>query len=141
MIEIIEGNLGQSCKKNTISPIFTIPTTIITRPKPKEKSQPWSITLRITEQFLPMLFRNIEYSLYKDATSVYGYPGPITKNIISDSDYGLFHKELHRFLREQNIISVFTRLNAFLKGPMKTTCAIVLKWEWNYAGKLVPIFR
>ncbi len=35
MIEIIEGNLGQSCKKNTVSPIFTIPTTIITRPKPK----------------------------------------------------------------------------------------------------------
>ncbi len=140
MIEIIEGNLGQSCKKNTISPIFTIPTTIIKRPNPKEKSQPWSITLRIIEQLLSMLFRNIEYSLYKDATSVYGYPA-ITKNIISDSDYGLYHKELHWFLREQNIISVFTRLNAFLEGPMKTTCAIVLKWEWNYADKLVPIFR
>ena len=63
---------------------------------------------------LPLLFRNIKYSLYKDATSVYGYPGPITKNITSDFDYGLFQKELHRLLREQNIISVFSRLNAFI---------------------------
>lgn len=69
---------------------------------------------------LPLLFRNIEYSLYKDATSVYGYPGPITKNITSDFDYGLFQKELHRFLREQNIISVFSRLNAFI--PHQENC-------------------
>ena len=69
---------------------------------------------------LPLLFRKVEYSFYKDATSVYGYPGPITKNITSDFDYGLFQQELHRFLREQNIISVFSRLNAFI--PLQENC-------------------
>ena len=69
---------------------------------------------------LPLLFRNIECSLYKDATSVYGYPGPISKNITSDFDYGLFQKELYRFLWDQNIISVFSRLNTFI--PHQVTC-------------------
>lgn len=69
---------------------------------------------------LPLLFRNIEYSVYKDATSVYGYPGPISVNMTSDFDYGLFQEELHRFLRDQNIISVFSRLNAFI--PLQENC-------------------
>lgn len=69
---------------------------------------------------LPLLFRKIEYTFYKDATSVYGYPGPITKNITADFDYRLFQKELYRFLREQNIISVFSRLNAFI--PHQENC-------------------
>lgn len=69
---------------------------------------------------LPLLFRKIEYSLYKDATSVYGYPGPLTKNIDSGFDHGFFQKELHRLLREQNIISVFSRLNAFI--PHQENC-------------------
>ncbi len=71
---------------------------------------------------LPLLFRNIEYSLYKDATSVYGYPGPITKNITSDFDYKVFQKELHQLFREQNIISVFSRLNPFI--PNQERCLI-----------------
>ena len=73
---------------------------------------------------LPLLFRNIEYSLYKDATSVYGYPGPITKNIASDFDYSVFHKELHQFFREQNIVSVFSRLNSFI--PYQESCLLDL---------------
>lgn len=73
---------------------------------------------------LPLLFRNIEYSLYKDATSVYGYPGPITKNITPDFDYSRFHKELHEFFREKNIISVFTRLNSFI--PNQENCLLKL---------------
>ncbi len=71
---------------------------------------------------LPLLFRNIEYSIYKDATSVYGYPGPITQNITSDFDYGLFQKELHRFLLEHNIISVFSRLNVFIPHQENCLC-------------------
>ena len=71
---------------------------------------------------LPLLFRNIEYSLYKDATSVYGYPGPITKNITSDFDYKVFQKELHQLFREQNIVSVFSRLNSFI--PYQESCLL-----------------
>ena len=69
---------------------------------------------------LPLLFRNIEYSNYKDATSVYGYPGPITTNASSDFDIGQFQKELNQCLRDQNIISVFSRLNSFI--PYQENC-------------------
>lgn len=85
---------------------------------------------------LPLLFRNIDYSLYKDATSVYGYPGPITKNITSDFDYSLFQKELHQFLREQNIISVFSRLNAFI--PYQENCLLDLG-QTETLGRVVYI--
>lgn len=69
---------------------------------------------------IPLLFRKIDSSIYKDATSVYGYPGPISKNITPDFDYGRFQKEIHRFLQERNIISVFSRLNVFI--PQKENC-------------------
>lgn len=73
---------------------------------------------------LPLLFRNIEYSLYKDATSVYGYPGPITKNMTSDFNYSVFQKELRHFFQKQNIISVFSRLNSFI--PHQENCLLNL---------------
>ena len=69
---------------------------------------------------LPLLIRNIEHSSYKDATSVYGYSGPITKNIPPDFNYSLFQKELNQCFKEQNIISVFSRLNAFI--PDQENC-------------------
>ena len=69
---------------------------------------------------LPLLFRNIQYSLYKDATSVYGYPGPITKNIPTDFNYSLYQKELNQCFKEQNIISVFSRFNPFI--PNQENC-------------------
>jgi hypothetical protein len=73
---------------------------------------------------LPLLFRNIEYSLYKDATSVYGYPGPIAKNITSDFNFSVFQKELNQCFKEQNIISVFSRLNSFI--PYQESCLLGL---------------
>jgi len=73
---------------------------------------------------LPLLFRNIETSFYKDATSVYGYPGPITNNINSNFDSRLFQKELYQCFREQNIISVFSRFNSFI--PNQENCFIDL---------------
>ncbi|WP_422080650.1 GNAT family N-acetyltransferase [Ulvibacterium sp.] len=63
---------------------------------------------------IPLLLREIEGSIYKDATSVYGYPGPISSNITEDKHFFLFQKELHNFLKSQNIVSVFSRLNSLI---------------------------
>lgn len=63
---------------------------------------------------LPLLIREIEGSSYYDATSVYGYPGPL---IYSDSptfDAGDFKKELNAYLIENKVVSVFSRLNPFI---------------------------
>lgn len=62
---------------------------------------------------LPLLIRNIEGTTLKDATSVYGYAGPIGRNIGPEFDNGNFKKELCEFLKDNQIISVFSRLHPF----------------------------
>lgn len=63
---------------------------------------------------LPLLIRKIQNTPFFDATSVYGYAGPISKNITENFDNHLFKKELFNFFIEKNIISVFSRLNPFI---------------------------
>jgi lipid II:glycine glycyltransferase (peptidoglycan interpeptide bridge formation enzyme) len=63
---------------------------------------------------LPLLIRNIPNSPYKDATSVYGYAGPIYKNITDNFDGIHFNNELLEYFKANNIVSVFSRLNPFL---------------------------
>lgn len=63
---------------------------------------------------LPLIIRNIPNSDYKDATSVYGYSGPISKGIKNHYDNSDFIKELMNWFKTQKIISVFSRLNPFI---------------------------
>ncbi|MFB9057599.1 acetyltransferase [Mariniflexile ostreae] len=63
---------------------------------------------------IPLLLRDIPGTVYKDATSVYGYPGPITKKIEADFNNSNFIKSLKNYFIENNIISVFSRLNPFM---------------------------
>ncbi|MFV0540098.1 MAG: peptidoglycan bridge formation glycyltransferase FemA/FemB family protein [Aestuariibaculum sp.] len=63
---------------------------------------------------LPLLLRNIHNTFFKDATSVYGYAGPISKGVDSDFDNIFFIEELKRFLSKIKVISVFSRLNPFI---------------------------
>ncbi|NNE76333.1 MAG: peptidoglycan bridge formation glycyltransferase FemA/FemB family protein [Pricia sp.] len=63
---------------------------------------------------LPLLLRNIPDTSYRDATSVYGYAGPICNTPGTKSDIELFQKKLHDFLIAENIISVFTRLHPYI---------------------------
>ena len=85
---------------------------------------------------LPLLLRQIEGTTYKDATSVYGYAGPITKNITEEYDNNLFKKELLLFFKQQNIVSVFSRLNLFI--PHQETCLRDLG-KTDSLGRLVYI--
>ncbi|MCE2612450.1 GNAT family N-acetyltransferase [Flavobacteriaceae bacterium D16] len=63
---------------------------------------------------LPLLLRNIESTGYKDATSVYGYAGPLTNAPSFDFDINLFQEELKVIFGKLNLISVFSRLNPFI---------------------------
>jgi hypothetical protein len=85
---------------------------------------------------LPLLLRKIEDHPYWDATSVYGYPGPLTKNINAQFNNVPFNRLLQELLIEQNIISVFSRLNPFI--PYQE---IVLKNIGNisFKGRIVNI--
>ena len=63
---------------------------------------------------IPLLIRTIENTPYKDATSVYGYCGPLSKGIDSSFDNTLFAESLTHFFTENKIISVFSRLNPYI---------------------------
>ncbi|WP_298537838.1 GNAT family N-acetyltransferase [uncultured Algibacter sp.] len=65
---------------------------------------------------LPLIIRDIYSTIYKDATSVYGYVGPVSKGIGNDFDNSNFIKHLKNYFNDNNIISVFSRLNPFIKN-------------------------
>lgn len=65
---------------------------------------------------LPLLIRNIENSIYKDATSVYGYAGILTLKLSENFNKEIFHKELKAFFTDYKIVSVFSRFHPFLEN-------------------------
>lgn len=85
---------------------------------------------------LPLLIRQIVGTSYFDATSVYGYPGPLTKNITKGFDNTEFRKQLQESFLENNIISVFSRLNPYI--PYQEICLQKLG-EISTLGNIVNI--
>ncbi len=68
---------------------------------------------------LPLLIRNIPNTPFFDATSVYGYPGPLCQNIPVDFNSQHYSKALLEYFSDHNIISVFSRLNPFMQQQHK----------------------
>ncbi|MEP3836568.1 MAG: GNAT family N-acetyltransferase [Algibacter sp.] len=65
---------------------------------------------------LPLIIRPIKGTPFFDATSVYGYAGPLKNTIDTDFDNIQFKKHLNAFLIKENIISVFSRLHPFIEN-------------------------
>jgi hypothetical protein len=65
---------------------------------------------------LPIIIRKIKGTDFNDATSVYGYSGPLHKNVDKLFDNSYFVKELSAFFKKKKIIAVFSRLNPFIKN-------------------------
>ncbi|NMH88207.1 peptidoglycan bridge formation glycyltransferase FemA/FemB family protein [Flavivirga algicola] len=62
----------------------------------------------------PFLIRKINDTDYFDATSVYGYAGPLQKNLDKNFDNSFFSKALNNYFVQEKIVSVFSRLNPFI---------------------------
>lgn len=68
------------------------------------------------------------FSDYYDATSIYGYGGPITNHSLDDQDFfQRFGKVLNDKLQELNIICVFSRLHPILKNGGMVTIGDVIE--------------
>jgi len=65
--------------------------------------------------YLPLIKRKIKGTDYFDAISVYGYAGPIQKNVNETFDNSKFLKALNLFFKNEKIVSVFSRLNPFIE--------------------------
>ena len=65
---------------------------------------------------LPLIIRHIENTNYFDATSVYGYSGPLrSESNIPDNIISKFNDELKICLSEMNVVTVFSRLHPLFK--------------------------
>ena len=67
---------------------------------------------------LPLIIRKIEATNFTDATSVYGYCGPITSQNIEDVDVnllGYFQNEITKYFTSNNIIAAFSRLHPLIE--------------------------
>ena len=83
----------------------------------KDNEQPVLIKYKDNKASLlvPLLLRDIPNSNYKDATSVYGYAGPLVQHISENFNMGKFQTEFNDFLKANNIVSVFSRLHPFIE--------------------------
>ncbi len=76
---------------------------------------------------LPLIIRDIhkvkgleDFQGIRDATSVYGYPGPLANSRAKESDDFIegFHIALERYAHENNLVSIFSRLNPLLENQI-----------------------
>lgn len=64
---------------------------------------------------IPFLLRSIEKTAYFDLTSIYGYAGPLSKNLSITFDNFNFINELQAYFKSKNIVSVFSRLHPYFQ--------------------------
>jgi len=63
---------------------------------------------------VPLLLRDIENTMYKDVTSVYGHPGPISNEVNVSEHVKKFQEGLDAYFESENIVSVFSRMNPYI---------------------------
>ena len=68
---------------------------------------------------LPLLIRRIPDTEFYDATSVYGYPGPLCDDLTVYFDSKHFTRELLDFFLKNRIVSVFSRMNPYTPLQLK----------------------
>ncbi|GGW40784.1 GNAT family N-acetyltransferase [Arenibacter certesii] len=85
---------------------------------------------------LPLLVRPILNTPYLDATSVYGYAGPLCNNTSEYNDFKEFQNCLMAYFKKRNIISVFSRLNPYISNQNNILSGM---GNVNPSGKVVNI--
>ncbi len=85
---------------------------------------------------LPFQKRPILGTPFFDLTSVYGYSGPISKNIDDHFDNNRFVKELNDLLKKLNVISIFSRLHPYIYNQRKI---LKILGDIEVLGKVVNI--
>lgn len=64
---------------------------------------------------VPFLKREIPDTEYFDFTSVYGYTGPIAKNVTENFKNEHFNTLFKNYLAETKVVSIFSRMNPYIK--------------------------
>jgi hypothetical protein len=104
--------------------------------KPGEKSVLLYYTNDTIHIAQPLLIRSIPNSDYFDATSVYGYSGPLSSGLTKHTDLNDFHQAIRAYFKEEQVISVFSSLNPFIDHQKKIISGL---GKIEYLGKVVNI--
>ncbi|WP_273566572.1 peptidoglycan bridge formation glycyltransferase FemA/FemB family protein [Maribacter halichondriae] len=117
MVNVItEGNLwkAQIARFESYDFYHTYDYHIISK---KENEAPVLLVYKEDDKLiaLPLLKRPIEGTEFFDFTSVYGYPGPLTKGLEEGFDNKNFVQALSEKFAELKIVSVFSRLHPYIK--------------------------
>ena len=82
-----------------------------------EEEQPLLIVYKKEAEIIavPFLLREIPNTEFFDLTSVYGYTGPISKNIAENFDNNHFYDLLNDYLMKIKVVSVFSRMNPYIE--------------------------
>ncbi len=81
---------------------------------------------------LPLILRIIPNTKYYDFTSIYGYAGPLSKNVSEDFDNTSYLNALQNYFQSKNIVSIFSRLHPYFKYQAKILS--------NF-GEIIPLGR
>lgn len=85
---------------------------------------------------IPFLLRKVFDTNYYDLTSVYGYSGPLMKNIGTTFDNSKFNAALELFYKNYGIVAVFSRLHPFFENQKNVLNAI---GEIKQLGRVVNV--
>jgi len=85
---------------------------------------------------LPLLLRQIPNTEFCDFTSIYGYAGPVTKNVTSNFDNNRYISVLHSYFYMKKVVSVFSRLHPYFKHQLNILSSF---GELVSLGKVVNI--
>jgi len=120
-LEVITGKKGWDSLLNEIGLYDFYHTYDYHSLSKTENERP--ILLKYTENglviALPLLVRDIKGTDYKDATSVYGYAGPISNSPLYSFDNSNFKAFLLNYFNKNNFVSIFSRLNPFIPAQSK----------------------
>ena len=73
---------------------------------------------------LPLLIRQINNTDYFDATSVYGYVGPLSNKVRETEDFNEYQSCLTEYFKGNQIIAVFSRLNPYIPQQVEILSGI-----------------
>ena len=73
---------------------------------------------------LPLLIRQINNTDYFDATSVYGYVGPLSNKVTETEDFKEYQSCLTEYFKGNQIIAVFSRLNPYIPQQVEILSGI-----------------
>lgn len=77
------------------------------------------------KMFFPILIRHIDDE-YWDATSTYGYGGPVIDNDLTDNEINMMLEEIKLFLFKEGCVSLFMRLHPILNKELIPTVGTVI---------------